>query len=113
MKHSDFLCCVTKYKDTNLKAIHNSNSKIQNYIAVVLLSTKIQIWKQFTTDDVGFIERHGCVTKYKDTNLKAIHNEEHTHMLFRDVVLLSTKIQIWKQFTTVPMELTAAHWLCY
>ena len=43
MKHSDFLCCVTKYKDTNLKAIHNSNSKIQNYIAVVLLSTKIQI----------------------------------------------------------------------
>ena len=35
--------CVTKYKDTNLKAIHNASANWSFRLLVVLLSTKIQI----------------------------------------------------------------------
>ena len=37
------ICCVTKYKDTNLKAIHNLCRLFVSLMFVVLLSTKIQI----------------------------------------------------------------------
>ena len=42
------LSCITKYKDTNLKAIHNWNTKATFICEVVLPNTKIQIWKQMT-----------------------------------------------------------------
>ena len=119
------MSCIIKYKDTNLKAIHNRQElddakaklyyQIQRYKfesnsqptyccfrcrTVVLSNTKIQIWKQFTTNADATIsgltlyyqiQRYkfesnsqlrkrwhscttGCIIKYKDTNLKAIHN---------------------------------------
>ena len=118
---------------------------------VVLHDTKIQIWKQFTTDKESLtsvvelyytIQRYKfesnsqrltscsplrmrCITRYKDTNLKAIHNSQELqrtsaklyytiqrykfesnsqptapYISLNDVVLHDTKIQIWKQFTT-------------
>ena len=121
------LGCITRYKDTNLKAIHNSISEIASARGVVLLDTKIQIWKQFTTvawcaasmqwlyysiqrykfeSNSQLVSRtvqalRGCITRYKDTNLKAIHNVHCRPFARVTVVLLDTKIQIWKQFTTL------------
>ena len=92
--------CIIWYKDTNLKAIHNSRVHGLFKTNVVLSDTKIQIWKQFTTHTQSFwliamlyylIQRYkfesnsqlikisslailGCIIWYKDTNLKAIHN---------------------------------------
>ncbi len=43
------MCCIIKYKDTILKAIHNC-------------------------DYVGIVSGNSCIIKYKDTILKAIHN---------------------------------------
>ena len=122
------LRCVIRYKDTNLKAIHNTY--LLNYIIKLAVSsdTKIQIWKQFTTAvdwydvTVGLchpIQRYkfesnsqrpvaipwlstSCVIRYKDTNLKAIHNSPSTRKKCGSAVSSDTKIQIWKQFTTAP-----------
>ncbi len=94
--------------------------------AVVLTYAKIQIWKQFTTNDKSgtFVlplclpmqrykfesnsqlqlnvnaARVGCAYLCKDTNLKAIHNLTVELASAMPVVLTYAKIQIWKQFTT-------------
>ena len=119
-------CCCNQYKDTNLKAIHNMNAALSFWGAVVAISTKIQIWKQFTTwrgntpslhrllqsvqrykfesnsqRDGSLADWLGCCcNQYKDTNLKAIHNQIRRIVKLIWVVAISTKIQIWKQFTT-------------
>ena len=118
--------CIIWYKDTNLKAIHNTTQQIVNCCTVVLSDTKIQIWKQFTTSSIWLrprgwlyylIQRYKfesnsqhlsyesdcltcCIIWYKDTNLKAIHNASGMTTELYTVVLSDTKIQIWKQFTT-------------
>ena len=122
----NYLCCCDQYKDTNLKAIHNWISTPVVSARVVAISTKIQIWKQFTTcwcfvpSEFALLrsvqrykfesnsQRHRgapvhhvrCCDQYKDTNLKAIHNSITSCSRFSQVVAISTKIQIWKQFTT-------------
>ena len=182
--------CVIRYKDTNLKAIHNtstiafattsavsSDTKIQIWkqftthqerlhgarklchpiqrykfesnsqplrnstksLSAVSSDTKIQIWKQFTTDVVPSklhtklchpIQRYkfesnsqlnnfqnnkimGCVIRYKDTNLKAIHNRQGRQRGRWGAVSSDTKIQIWKQFTTRVLEQLQKHLLCH
>ena len=93
-------CCIIRYKDTNLKAIHNRREHITDPKKVVLSDTKIQIWKQFTTLALkGYLDNR-CIIRYKDTNLKAIHNSFFITDNNGEVVLSDTKIQIWKQFTT-------------
>ena len=93
--------CIIWYKDTNLKAIHNKAVIAEKDAEVVLSDTKIQIWKQFTTYPEGKARAYCCIIWYKDTNLKAIHNTVPHGSTMRRVVLSDTKIQIWKQFTTV------------
>ena len=66
--------CIIRYKDTNLKAIHNDSQQAVKGLMVVLSDTKIQIWKQFTTQSTCEINLLSCIIRYKDTNLKAIHN---------------------------------------
>ena len=93
--------CITQYKNTNLKANHNARYSQSGYRSGVSPNTKIQIWKQITTQwrglDIGaavyhpiqkykfesksqhrvFDNRNGqrCITQYKNTNLKANHNQ--------------------------------------
>ena len=94
-------CCIIRYKDTNLKAIHNGRVSTSFLQMVVLSDTKIQIWKQFTTQSARIACECGCIIRYKDTNLKAIHNLARRRPRHHRVVLSDTKIQIWKQFTTL------------
>ena len=129
------------YQIQRYKFESNSQLRLKGImpIAVVLSNTKIQIWKQFTTDVCwleGYrmlyyqIQRykfesnsqllastpHGamrCIIKYKDTNLKAIHNSRACSQLERCVVLSNTKIQIWKQFTTLNGNVVLCHQLYY
>ena len=81
-----------------------SNSQLRVVVPlllnVVLSDTKIQIWKQFTTSSSTVTALLRCIIRYKDTNLKAIHNEMNDILIEAIVVLSDTKIQIWKQFTT-------------
>ena len=97
-----FLRCIIRYKDTNLKAIHNLEFDGMEMKLVVLSDTKIQIWKQFTTGwRVG--HRQGQlyypIQRYKFES----NSQPLPAPMFSDAVVLSdTKIQIWKQFTTLP-----------
>ena len=120
------ISCVIRYKDTNLKAIHNCPACWPCFPPAVSSDTKIQIWKQFTTisyvwgaglelchpiqrykfesnsqpEHTDFSSKVCCVIRYKDTNLKAIHNGLKKVMSCHVAVSSDTKIQIWKQFTT-------------
>ena len=119
--------CEFSHKNTNLKAIHNDENANKVKGLIVSSHTKIQIWKQFTTKFWNEFSamllwvltqkykfesnsqhnfwnseiKANCEFSHKNTNLKAIHN----YILFIDtvccIVSSHTKIQIWKQFTTV------------
>ena len=119
--------CYWYVKDTILKAIHNHSKIVLHLVMVVTDMSKIQFWKQFTT--VGFVfvfrlwlllicQRYNfesnsqqiylalltnscCYWYVKDTILKAIHNFEHIYLKFETVVTDMSKIQFWKQFTTI------------
>ena len=123
--------CITQYKNTNLKANHNAVVCGDERCIGVSPNTKIQIWKQITTTVLTTcfqlwvyhpIQKYkfesksqrswgsplpwtGCITQYKNTNLKANHN----YFFFRRPqcggVSPNTKIQIWKQITTTVMLL--------
>ena len=66
--------CITRYKDTNLKAIHN---RLLRRVCFQRLYYSIQRYK-FESNSQQLAIAGGsslrCITRYKDTNLKAIHN---------------------------------------
>ena len=93
--------CVCNCKDTNLKAIHNRSAWRLIAAEVVFATAKILIWKQFTTQAAAIAEvKSCCVCNCKDTNLKAIHNQNGKPSPSMAVVFATAKILIWKQFTT-------------
>ena len=130
--------CVYLCKDTNLKAIHNYRTESWQLHGVVFTYAKIQIWKQFTTDNrvcTHLLQlclpmqrykfesnsqqlSHGrntltrCVYLCKDTNLKAIHNATSSVRVLCKVVFTYAKIQIWKQFTTTSDQGATKGTLC-
>ena len=67
----------------------------------VCLSAKIRILKQITTSGSGINMYNRCLSKRKDTNFKANHNDltDGAHKLVD--VCLSAKIRILKQITTL------------
>ena len=100
-------CCITRYKDTNLKAIHNSQ---KHFTELDWLYYTIQRYKFESNSQHRQAlcpSGWGCITRYKDTNLKAIHNSLRPSTTDWRVVLHDTKIQIWKQFTTSPSGVSA------
>ena len=119
-------CCYWYVKDTILKAIHNRLNLNTVPVCVVTDMSKIQFWKQFTTNfayiliafmlllicqrynfesnsqphPIGTYFIRCCYWYVKDTILKAIHNIPSTHLSSLSVVTDMSKIQFWKQFTT-------------
>ena len=69
-------------------------------ILVVLDTTKVQIFKQITTYtyDTDFVS--GCFRYHKGTDFQANHNGFISVTLSTNVVLDTTKVQIFKQITT-------------
>ena len=66
--------CFQWFKDTNLKANHNSAAVMATGVEVVFNGSKILIWKQITTCHFIRIFAYSCFQWFKDTNLKANHN---------------------------------------
>ena len=94
------ICCCQYDKDTKMKANHNFYPCPCCPWGVVASTTKIQKWKQITTN----IARHqrviGCCQYDKDTKMKANHNWPCGFVTDGQVVASTTKIQKWKQITT-------------
>ena len=93
--------CFQWFKDTNLKANHNGCVLMIMEQQVVSNGSKILIWKQITT--VCAVKRcyKSCFQWFKDTNLKANHNNSKTVFMLSFVVSNGSKILIWKQITTM------------
>ena len=71
-----FSSCFQWFKDTNLKANHNTGPDLQLMTTAVSNGSKILIWKQITTQRIHHCRCHCCFQWFKDTNLKANHNLE-------------------------------------
>ena len=94
--------CSLWFKDTNLKANHNMITIMEREQVAVLYGSKILIWKQITTILLLYRSIFCCSLWFKDTNLKANHNDLLTCLTFCRAVLYGSKILIWKQITTIP-----------
>ena len=92
--------CIIWYKDTNLKAIHNRDSRLVSSSSLYYLIQRYKFESNSQLIDKKLQKRIRCIIWYKDTNLKAIHNCRGNGARGEVVVLSDTKIQIWKQFTT-------------
>ena len=67
---------------------------------VVSNGSKILIWKQITTRWKRIRQLGSCFQWFKDTNLKANHNNSGPNVGWLSVVSNGSKILIWKQITT-------------
>ena len=128
--------CFRYHKGTDFQANHNSVVKWSVKSRVVLDTTKVQIFKQITTDGTSKSLWHllfqipqryrfssksqpsansapmqgGCFRYHKGTDFQANHNPLMILFNLMLVVLDTTKVQIFKQITTVkavrPMSVT-------
>ena len=69
-------------------------------LCVVLDTTKVQIFKQITTDLYPHICEECCFRYHKGTDFQANHNDQQYVSNPINVVLDTTKVQIFKQITT-------------
>ena len=126
-KSSDcIICCFRYHKGTDFQANHNCLCLTFSLRSVVLDTTKVQIFKQITTRlDIMSIKRLlfqipqryrfssksqrdlkaqrltvRCFRYHKGTDFQANHNASDKLLCCVDVVLDTTKVQIFKQITT-------------
>ena len=70
------------------------------FALVVLDTTKVQIFKQITTAINDYTLSSGCFRYHKGTDFQANHNYKWRVIERLQVVLDTTKVQIFKQITT-------------
>ena len=92
--------CSQWFKDTNLKANHNTVVGFHKRAEIVPNGSKILIWKQITTLYLYWSPINNCSQWFKDTNLKANHNITGLNSTMLGIVPNGSKILIWKQITT-------------
>ena len=69
-------CCFQWFKDTKMKANHNKITREQQSVWAVSNGSKILKWKQITTIITCFNCYYCCFQWFKDTKMKANHNDE-------------------------------------
>ena len=119
--------CFRYHKGTNFQANHNKYADNDYSLLVVLDTTKVQIFKQITTRLIVSLpltqlfqipqryrfssksqqqttlpsSSRRCFRYHKGTDFQANHNHRGKLYRFALVVLDTTKVQIFKQITTV------------
>ena len=127
--------CFRYHKGTDFQANHNRVTRYHSTHTVVLDTTKVQIFKQITTDLYPHIceewlfqipQRYrfssksqrekkdkylgrSCFRYHKGTDFQANHNTIHVSLFGRIFVLDTTKVQIFKQITTARLFLLRFH----
>ena len=100
VEHAALRSCCQYDKDTKMKANHNALPRWRLADTVVASTTKIQKWKQITTEYLNYGNYIRCCQYDKDTKMKANHNKYTMFITLTYVVASTTKIQKWKQITT-------------
>ena len=93
--------CFRYHKGTDFQANHNTMKFQILKSSVVLDTTKVQIFKQITTTSYVMYIVTCCFRYHKDTDFQANHNFQPCMLEFLSVVLDTTKVQIFKQITTI------------
>ena len=114
MKRCNNSCCLQWFKDTSLKANHNSFLASPPLLLVVSNGSKILVWKQITTNLMSLNDTSSCLQWFKDTSLKANHNWVPLPRRHTPVVSNGSKILVWKQITTasryIPLAIGCLQW---
>ena len=97
----NYISCFRYHKGTDFQANHNSPLLLRTVFIVVLDTTKVQIFKQITTGSKGMKGSFSCFRYHKGTDFQANHNIDTCRELWTYVVLDTTKVQIFKQITTL------------
>ena len=92
--------CFQWFKDTKMKANHNSNRLTLLHPRAVSNGSKILKWKQITTRATVVLLLIRCFQWFKDTKMKANHNFRWKNISFVIAVSNGSKILKWKQITT-------------
>ena len=100
------ISCFRYHKGTDFQANHNKNISHLSEDIVVLDTTKVQIFKQITTFIYHKPQKLCCFRYHKGTDFQANHNLGETGAETNQVVLDTTKVQIFKQITTSTMILS-------
>ena len=94
------MSCFRYHKGTDFQANHNTAVSSAQLQIVVLDTTKVQIFKQITTQGDDPIIYMRCFRYHKGTDFQANHNIGKANIICWVVVLDTTKVQIFKQITT-------------
>ena len=97
--------CFQWFKDTKMKANHNTKVNANTVRFTVSNGSKILKWKQITTLCWYVPRFRNCFQWFKDTKMKANHNGLSLRERLRLTVSNGSKILKWKQITT--------HWYGY
>ena len=92
--------CFRYHKGTDFQANHNRFFFYETASYVVLDTTKVQIFKQITTTKGALKSSQCCFRYHKGTDFQANHNQVNQKNFGMNVVLDTTKVQIFKQITT-------------
>ena len=95
------LRCFRYHKGTDFQANHNIQRLLYRLPRVVLDTTKVQIFKQITTGISIKLKILCCFRYHKGTDFQANHNPSLRPQGEKPVVLDTTKVQIFKQITTL------------
>ena len=93
-------CCFQWFKDTKMKANHNQPSPLSTRKPAVSNGSKILKWKQITTPNNVCTRVFRCFQWFKDTKMKANHNQKGCKFDSMLAVSNGSKILKWKQITT-------------
>ena len=93
--------CFRYFKDTKMKANHNYFWWIIWCRYDVSDTSKILKWKQITTPSITKGLLRGCFRYFKDTKMKANHNNINSTSEGITDVSDTSKILKWKQITTI------------
>ena len=94
-------CCFQWFKDTKMRANHNSRTATKCWTEAVSNGSKILKWEQITTVSLRLFSSCCCFQWFKDTKMRANHNWVHLVFLVLVAVSNGSKILKWEQITTV------------
>ena len=95
------ICCYRYHKGTDFQANHNVMMFQILKSSVVIDTTKVQIFKQITTANLLSSILYSCYRYHKGTDFQANHNYRYAYCSETYVVIDTTKVQIFKQITTI------------
>ena len=94
------MSCCWYHKGRYFQANHNVEFVCDNWVIVVVDTTKVDIFKQITTRYGLCRDHYSCCWYHKGRYFQANHNYKWTYAKFVIVVVDTTKVDIFKQITT-------------